>query len=207
MEAVAGLRLTGTLHRVTDPKVDAYFARSTQWPEELAAIRPLLLEAGLDEAFKWGKPCYTHDGANILILQEMKAHLAVMFFKGALLSDPAGVLRSQGPNSRSALRIEITSTEEVHDLADLLRDYVAEAIEVEASGLEVAPAPELELVEELRLRLEADPALRAAFESLTPGRQREYHLHISEAKQAATRESRVDKAAPRILAGKGLRDR
>ncbi len=192
---------------MTDPKVDAYFARSTLWPDELAAIRPVLLECGLDETFKWGKPCYAHDGANIAILQEMKAHLALMFFKGALLSDPAGILREQGPNSRSARRIEITSVEQVHDLAEVLGDYLAEAMEVEAAGLTVEPRPELELVEELQARLDSDPELRAAFAALTPGRQREYHLHISEAKQATTREARVDKAVPRILDGKGLRDR
>ena len=187
--------------------VDAYIARSTTWPDELRAIRPILLEAGLDEAIKWGKPCYASEGRNIAILQEMKDFLALMFFKGALLADPEGVLESQGPNSRSAMRITFTSTDAVERLAPTIAAYVAEAIDVEDAGLEVAPAPALALVEELQHRLDADPALKAAFEALTPGRRREYHLHIAEAKQASTRSARVDKCVPKILAGKGFRDR
>jgi uncharacterized protein YdeI (YjbR/CyaY-like superfamily) len=187
--------------------VDAYVERSEQWSEELAAIRPVLLDRGLSEEIKWGKPCYVHDGANIAILQEMKEFLALMFFKGALLADPEGVLEEQGPNTRSARRMRFTSVDDVHRLADTVSAYVDEAIEVEQEGLDIGPAPELVLVEELRRRLDRDPELRAAFDALTPGRQREYHLQISSAKQAATREARVDKFAPRILAGKGFRDR
>jgi uncharacterized protein YdeI (YjbR/CyaY-like superfamily) len=190
-----------------NPDVDEYIARSRHWPEEMAALRPILLDQGLTEAIKWGKPCYGHDGRNIAIMQEMKDFLALMFFKGALLSDPAGVLRTQGPNSRSALRIEFTSVDDVTRLRDTVAAYVEEAIAVESAGLEVGPAPELVLVAELQQRLDDDPALRTAFESLTPGRQREYNLNISDAKQTSTRAARVDKYAPRILEGKGLRDR
>jgi uncharacterized protein YdeI (YjbR/CyaY-like superfamily) len=190
-----------------NPDVDAYINRSQMWPSEMAALRPILLDRGLTEAIKWGKPCYGHDGKNIAIMQEMKDFLALMFFKGALLSDPAGVLRAQGPNSRSALRIEFTSVDDVTRLRDTVAAYVEEAIAVESAGLEVGPAPELVLVEELQQRLDDDPALRTAFESLTPGRQREYNLIIADAKQASTRAARVDKYAPRILEGKGLRDR
>ena len=188
-------------------EVDQYVARSTKWPEEIAALRPILRDCGLVEDIKWRKPCYSHDGTNILILQEMKDVLAVMFFKGALLSDPAGILQSQGPNSRSARRLCITSVEDVSRLAETVGAYVAEAVAIEDAGLEVGPAPELELVEELQVRLDADADLRAAFEALTPGRRREYHLHISGAKQATTRTSRVEKCVPKILAGKGFRDR
>lgn len=188
-------------------KVDAYIDRSQQWPEEMRALRSILLDCGLTEELKWGKPCYAHDGTNLVIMQEMKDFLALMFFKGALLPDPAGVLVEQGPNSRSAKRIEFTSVADVTGHADLLRDYVADAIEVEAAGLQVEPVGELVLVEELQRRLDGDAGLRAAFEALTPGRRREYHLHIAEAKRSTTRESRVDKVTPRILAGQGLRDR
>lgn len=187
--------------------VDAYVERSEQWSEELAAIRPVLLDRGLSEEIKWGKPCYVHDGANIAILQEMKEFLALMFFKGALLADPEGVLEEQGPNTRSARRMRFTSVDDVRRLADTVSAYVDEAIEVEQAGLDIGPAPELVLVEELQRRLDRDPELRAAFDALTPGRQREYHLQISSARQAATREARVDKFAPKILAGKGFRDR
>jgi uncharacterized protein YdeI (YjbR/CyaY-like superfamily) len=188
-------------------KVDAYLQRSEKWPAELHRLRPIMLACGLTEELKWGKPCYSHGGKNIAIFQEMNDFLALMFFKGALLSDPDGVLREQGPNSRSAKRIEFTSVDDVTRLAGTVTAYVAEAIAAEEAGLEVGPSPELVLVGELQDRLDRDPALRTAFESLTPGRQREYHLHISSAKQSATRQSRVDACAPRILAGRGLRDR
>lgn len=190
-----------------DREVDAYIGRSEMWPEEMAELRPILLGRGLSEAIKWGKPCYDHQGRNIVIMQEMKSFLSLMFFKGALLSDPEGVLRDQGPNSRSARRIELTSVADVSRLAGTVGAYVDEAIAVEEAGLEIGPAPEPELVEELRRRLDADPALRAAFEALTPGRRREYNLHVSDAKRAKTREARIERCAPRILEGKGLRDR
>jgi len=190
-----------------DPKVEAYIGRSTKWPEEMAALQPILLGCGLDEQIKWGKPCYSHGSKNIAIMQEMKDFLSLMFFKGALLDDPEGILKEQGPNSRSARRIEFTSASDVDRLADAVRSYVAEAIEVEEAGLEVGPAPELELAPELQERLAKDPDLAAAFDALTPGRQREYDLHIADAKQAKTREARIDKYTPQILAGKGMRDR
>lgn len=189
-----------------NPKVDAYLARSQRWPDELAELRSVLLATGLDEELKWGKPCYARDGANIAIVQEMKELLALMFFKGALLDDPAGVLRDQGPNSRSARRIEFTSVDDVRRLAGTVADYVQAAVAAEEAGLKVDPAPELVLVDELQERLDGDPQLAEAFDALTPGRRREYHLHVSGAKRAETRVARVDQAVPRILAGKGLRD-
>lgn len=190
-----------------NPDIDDYIARSDRWPAEIAALRPILSGCGLTEELKWHKPCYTHDGANIAILQEMKDFLALMFFKGALLEDPEGMLKDQGPNSRSARRIEFTSVSDVERLADTLRACVAEAIDVEEAGLEVEPAPDLVPVPELQDRLDTDAAFRVAFEALTPGRQREYNLYFSGAKQAGTRERRVEKCAERILAGRGLRDR
>jgi uncharacterized protein YdeI (YjbR/CyaY-like superfamily) len=189
-----------------NPKVDAYIARSQKWPAELTEIRSILLACGLTEEIKWGKPTFSHDGANIAILQEMKDFLALMFFKGALMKDPEGVLLEQGPNSRSALRMQFTSVGEVKAMSKTLKVYVKEAIAVEASGAKVAPAPKLALVQELRDRLATDAAFRAAFESLTPGRQREYNLHFSDAKQSATRTARVEKYVPKIMAGKGFRE-
>ena len=190
-----------------NPEVDAYIGRSEKWPEEMAALRPILLGCDLTEEIKWGKPCYTHDGSNVVIIQEMKDFLALMFFKGALLKDPEGVLEEQGPNSRSARRIEFTSIDDVARLADTVEAYVKEALDVEEAGLEVGPAPEPVLVEELRDVLDEDPSLRAAFEALSPGRRREYNLYFSGAKQARTRESRVEKYRRKILDGRGLRDR
>jgi uncharacterized protein YdeI (YjbR/CyaY-like superfamily) len=190
-----------------DPKVDDYIGRSTKWPEEMAALRTILLDCHLTESIKWGKPCYAHNDKNIAIMQEMNDFLSLMFFKGALLGDPAHLLRSQGPNSRSALRVELTSVDDVDEYDDAIRDLVASAIAAEEAGLTVGPAPELELVEELTERLASDPDLAAAFEALTPGRQREYNLHFSDAKKAETRQARIEKYVPQILAGKGMRDR
>jgi len=137
----------------------------------------------------------------------MKDFLALMFFKGALLADPAGVIESQEPNSRSARRIYVRSVDDVTRLADAIASYVAEAIDIEDAGLGVGPAPDLVLVEELRVRLDDDSALHATFMALTPGRQREYHLYFSGAKQSSTRASRVSEYVPKILAGKSFRNR
>ena len=190
-----------------NPKVDAYIRRSEKWSDEMTELRPILLGCGLVEEIKWGKPCYRHEGRNIVILQEMQDFLALMFFKGALLNDPESVLEEQGPNSRSARRIHFISIEDVARLANTVKAYVDEAIDVEEAGLEVGPAPELVIVEELQHRLDQDPALKAAFEALTPGWQREYNLYLSGAKQVKTRTGRVEKHAEKILDGKGLRDR
>ena len=190
-----------------NPKVDAYIARSTKWPEEMTELRAVLLGCELTEEFKWGKPCYARAGKNIAIVQEMNDFLALMFFKGALLRDPAGVLEDQGPNSRSARRIRFTSVDEVKRLAGSVTDCVKEAVEVEEAGLEVGPPPGLVLADELQERLDGDAAFKAAFEALTPGRRREYNLHISDAKQTSTRAARVEKHVQRIMEGKGLRDR
>ncbi len=191
----------------TDPEVDAYIEASDKWPAEMAELRPILLGAGLAEQIKWRSPCYSHEGRNVAIIQEMNDFLALMFFKGALLDDPDGVLSEQGSNTRSARRVTFTSVEDVVGLAGAVRALIDEAVAAEELGLEVGPAPELVLVGELQDRLDADPALKAAFEALTPGRRREYNLHISGAKQSKTREARIDRHVPKILEGKGLRDR
>ena len=189
------------------PDVDAYLEAADQWPEEIMALRRLLLGCGLSEEIKWGKPCYCHEGTNIVLIQEFSDHLALMFFKGVLLDDPDGVLRDQGPNSHAAKRIAFTSTDEVDALADVVTAYVQQAIEHEEAGTELPSRPEEELAPELIDRLAADVELAEAFDKLTPGRQREYNLHVSDAKQSSTRARRVDKIVPRILSGKGLRDR
>jgi uncharacterized protein YdeI (YjbR/CyaY-like superfamily) len=191
---------------MVNPEVDAYIRRSDKWREEMTHLRPILLSCGLTEEIKWGKPCYSHNGKNIVIVQEMKDFLALMFFKGALLADPEGVLEEQGPNSRSARRIRFTSVEDVARLTDTVEAYIGDAIDAEEAGLEVGPAPELVLVAELQTRLDRDPAFKTAFSALTPGRQREYNLYFSGAKQATTREARVDKYAQKILDGEGFRD-
>lgn len=190
-----------------NPKVDAYIARSDRWPDEMAALRAVLLGTGLTEELKWGKPCYCHDRANVAIVQEMRDFLALMFFKGALMDDPQDVLREQGQNSRSARRMEFASGDEIREGADTVRAYVAEAVRVEESGAQIGPAPRLELVAELRDRLDGDEDLRAAFERLTPGRRREYNMYFADAKKSSTRAARIEKHVARIMEGRGLRDR
>lgn len=189
------------------PDVDAYLAASEQWPEEVAALRPILLGCGLDETIKWGKPCYCHDGVNVVLIQEFSDHLALMFFKGVLLDDPAGVLHDQGPNTHGPKRMQFTSTREVEARSKTIAAYVRAAMAHAAAGTELPERPEEELAAELVERLAADEELAEAFDRLTPGRQRAYNIHVSGAKQAATRERRVEQIAPRILAGKGLHDR
>ena len=190
----------------SNPLVDEYIEGAELWPDELAAVRSILLGRGLTEELKWRKPCYSHEAQNVVILQEMKAFLALMFFKGALLADPDGVLEEQGPNSRAARRITVASVGDVHRLAGTIAAYVDEAMTIAVEGRDVPPAPQLVLVAELQERLDDDPPLRAAFDALTPGRQREYNLHVSNAKRPETRAARVEKHVARILAGKGLRD-
>ncbi|MCA9565827.1 MAG: YdeI/OmpD-associated family protein [Myxococcales bacterium] len=191
---------------MSDPKVEKYFAKPSERREVTESLRDVLLDCGLEESLKWGKPCYSAEGNNIAIIQEMKAFVALMFFKGALLKNDHGFLEEQGKNTRSAMRLCFTSVDEVGQRARVIRDCVTQAIEVERAGLSVPKNPELELAEELRARLESDATLKEAFESLTPGRQREYNLYFSGAKKAETRVNRVEKCVEKILDGKGLRE-
>lgn len=189
-----------------DPRVDAFLERAGRWRVELEALRGILLRCGLDEALKWGKPCYAFEGSNVAILQPFKEHCALMFFKGVLLEDTHGLLRSPGANSRSALRLEFDGETGIAKAA--VKSYVKQAIAVERDGREVDLEPrELELPEELTRALRKDPELAEAFHALTPGRQRGYVLHFEEAKQSKTRAARVERCIPRILAGKGRNDR
>ena len=190
------------------PDVDAYVADSDQWPDEIAAIRPILLSCGLHEAIKWGKPCYLiDDDVNVVILQEFSDHLGLMFFQGVLLEDQEGILHAQGPNSHGAKRMKFSSTGDIESMGSVIESYVKEAIHHARAGTELPSRPAEELAIELVERVGEDDELAEAFNELTPGRQREYNLYISGAKQVETRKRRIDKVAPRILAGKGLRDR
>lgn len=190
-----------------NPKVDAFVNRATAWQGEIQKLRTILLECGLDEELKWGKPCFLFEGKNIAIIQPFKAHCSLMFFKGALLEDTHGLLRSQGENTQSALRLEFTSEADIKKT--VVKSYVKQAIGVEKAGLNVdfKAKRELELPEELTQMLKKDRKFAKAFDALTPGRQRGYVLHFSGAKQSQTRTARIEKAIPKILAGKGVNDR
>jgi uncharacterized protein YdeI (YjbR/CyaY-like superfamily) len=192
-----------------NPEIDDFLRRATRWQEEMEALRGILLDCDLTEERKWGKPCYSAAGGNIVIMQPFKAHLALMFFKGALLDDPEDVLRSQGENTRAALRMEFTGPEEVEARRATVRSYVAEAIAVEEAGLEVpkAKVSEFEVPAELTERFREDEAYREAFDALTPGRKKGYLLHFSGAKRAETRARRIEKCRARVLEGKGINER
>lgn len=189
-----------------NPKVDAFLKRSKTWQGVMQKVRSILLEGGLEEDVKWGKPCFAFEGTNVAILQPFKAHCSLMFFKGALMKDTHGLLRSQGQNTQSALRLEFTSEAQVKKA--VLTDYVKKAIAVEKAGLKVdfKAKRELELPAELTQALKKNRKLAKAFAALTPGRKRSYVLYITGAKQSKTRAARVEKCAPGILAGVGMNE-
>lgn len=192
----------------TNPKVDEKLRKETRWRDELQRLRKIILECGLTEEFKWGKPCYTFQGTNLMITYSLKESCAIGFFNGALLKDPKGILIMPGPNSQAGRWIKFTSLAEIVKLEPAVKAYIRESVAAEKAGLKVQlkKITEFKRPEELQRRLDEDRALKKAFEGLTPGRQRGYLLHIGGAKQAKTREARVEKCVERILAGKGLNE-
>lgn len=189
-------------------KVDAYLKREKRWRAELEILRAIFLETGLTEELKWGHPCYTLDGKNVALLHGFKEYCAVLFHKGALLEDPKGVLVQQTKNVQSARQIRFTDAASVAKLAGTVKAYAKEAIANERAGLEVPKksTEDFEMPDEFRAEVAANEDLKAAFARLTPGRQRAYLLHFAQPKRASTRAARVQKHAPRILAGLGLDD-
>lgn len=191
-----------------DPRIEDFFADAPRWRAELAALRAILLDSGLAEEWKWRSPCYTADGGNVALLWGFKEECRLGFFKGVLLQDPRGILVAPGENSRSSRTLNFTSLDEVRQLEGVVRDYVRDAIELEKAGRRVElPKDDLAPPAELVAILAGDAALKDAFEALTPGRRRGWILHFAQPKQPVTRTSRIQKAAPRILAGKGMHDR
>ena len=191
-----------------NPKVDFYFTKAKKWQEELEKLRTIILSCGLTEELKWGNPCYTYENSNIVLIHAFKEYCAVLFFKGALLKDPKKILIQQTENVQSARQARFTSVKEITGKQAILKAYIYEAIEVEKAGLKVPlkKTAAFTVAEEFQKKLDTMPSLKAAFSALTPGRQRGYLLHFSSAKQAKTREARIDKNIPRILKGKGLED-
>lgn len=191
-----------------NPKVDAYLRRAKTWREEFEKLRLTILECGLTEELKWGVPCYTFEKTNIVLIHGFKEYCALLFFKGALLKDREGILIRQTATVQAARQIRFTNVREIVKMKPILKAYVYEAIEIEKAGLKVAfkKTSEFKMPEEFQNKLNKLPALKTAFYSLTPGRQRAYILYFSQAKQSKTRESRVEKCMPQILNGKGLND-
>ncbi len=191
-----------------NPKVDAYLKKEKTWREETERLRSIALGSGLQEELKWGKPCYTFQESNIVIIQPFKNYLALLFVKGALLKDPKRILIQQTENVQAARQIRFTTLQEIVELESTIKAYLREAMEVEKAGLEITykTTAEFKVPEEFKSKLQKAPGLKKAFEALTPGRQRGYLLYFSAPKQSQTRESRIEKCTPQILKGKGLND-
>lgn len=191
-----------------NPKVEFYFDKTSKWQPALEQLRRIALDCQLTEELKWGCPCYTFQGNNIVLIHEFKDYCAFLFFKGVLLSNTDGILIQQSKNVQAARQIRFTDVKEVIGQEAILKAHIYEAIEVEKAGLEVKfkKTEEFILAEEFKKKLDELPDLKKAFEALTPGRQRAYMLHFSAPKQSKTRESRVEKSIPQILDGKGLND-
>lgn len=193
--------------KTTNPKVDAYIRQARQWQDEFKELRRIALASPLTEDVKWGQPCYTYEGRNVAILQGFKEYCAIMYFKGALLKDPRHILQAPGA-AQAALQARFTDVQGIRKLEPVLKAYLLEAIEVEKSGAKVAlkKTSDFKVIPEFQAKLDKSPALKKAFEALTPGRQRAYLFYFSDAKQSATRAARVEKCIPQILKGRGLND-
>jgi uncharacterized protein YdeI (YjbR/CyaY-like superfamily) len=191
-----------------NPKVDEYLRKAKQWQKEFKKLRMLILDCGLTEELKWGQPCYTFEKSNIVLIHGFKEYCALLFFKGALLNDPNGILIQQTENVQAARQIRFTNVREIVKMEPILKAYIYEAIEVEKAGLKVnyKKTADFKIPEEFQKKLDEIPALKTAFDALTPGRQRAYIFYFSAPKQSKTRESRVEKCMQQILNGKGLND-
>lgn len=191
-----------------NPKTEFYFQNAEKWEKEVRQLRTIVLECGLDEAPKWGVACYMYHGKNVVLIHDFKEYFALLFPKGVLLADPEGLLIQQTENVQAARQMRLTSLKQVIELEATIKAYIYEAIEVERAGLKVdmKKTADFHVAEEFQQKLDESPQLKSAFESLTPGRQKGYLLYFSAAKQAKTREARVEKYIPQILNGKGLED-
>jgi uncharacterized protein YdeI (YjbR/CyaY-like superfamily) len=192
----------------TNPNVDWFFQNAVKWRDEFEVLREIILDCGLDEELKWGWPCYMVQKKNVVLIHGFKEYCALLFFKGALMSDPKKILIQQTKNVQVPRQIRFRNVREVVRLRSVLKAYVRDAIEVQKSGVKITrkKTSDLKIPPEFKSKLDESPALKKAFRSLTPGRQRGYIFHISSAKQSATRAARVEKCTPRILHGKGLLD-
>jgi len=191
-----------------NPKVDWFFDQASQWQEAYEKLRTICLDCGLTEELKWGQPCYTYNKSNIVLIHGFNEYCALLFFKGVLLKDHEGILIQQTENVQVPRQLRFTNAVEIVELAPVIKAYIKEAIEVEKAGLkvELKKTADFKMAEEFQYKLDHIPALKAAFEALTPGRQKGYLLYFSQAKQSKTRAERVEKYIPQILSGKGLDD-
>ena len=191
-----------------DTKVDTYVSKLKKWQDETEKLRTILISFGLTEELKWGKPCYSFGESNLAIIQGFKEYFALLFFKGVLLKDPKGVLVKTGENTHVGRQMRFSNVAEIVKLKPILKAYVQEAIALEKAGVKVVPqkASEYKIPEEFQYKMNKLPALKTAFDKLTPGRQKAYIFYFSQPKQSKTRESRIEKSIPHILDGKGLNE-
>jgi uncharacterized protein YdeI (YjbR/CyaY-like superfamily) len=191
-----------------NPKVDGFISREKKWQAEYTKLRSIVLDCQLTEELKWGVPCYTFQNSNIVLMHGFKDYCALLFIKGSLLRDPHTILIQQTENVQAGRQIRFRNVQEIIEKEVIIKEYIQEAIEVEKSGLEVnfKKSTEFKMPEEFQSMLYSNSALKAAFEALTPGRQRAYLLYFSSPKQSKTREQRIEKYLEQILAGKGLDD-
>ncbi|MDB5024200.1 MAG: hypothetical protein JWP78_1955 [Mucilaginibacter sp.] len=191
-----------------NPEVDFFFSKAKKWQQELEQLRMIVLDCGLTEELKWGVPCYTFQKGNLVLIHVFKEYCALLFFKGALLNDANGMLILQTENVQSARQIRFTNIREIVEMEPILKACIYQAIEVEKAGLKVdlKKTADFAVPEEFQSKLDRIPALKTAFEALTPGRQRGYLFYFSQPKQSKTRETRVEKCMQQILDGKGLDD-
>ncbi|HLK27998.1 MAG TPA: DUF1801 domain-containing protein [Puia sp.] len=192
----------------TGSKADFFFEKDSIWQKEYEQLRKIILDCDLMEEVKWGQPCYTFQKKNIVLIHGFKEYCALLFFKGALMTDPKKILIQQTENVQSARQIRFTNVKEITKLEKILKTYIYEAVEVEESGLkvELKKTADFKMPEELQKKLNKDKTFKAAFNALTPGRQRGYIFYFSQPKQSKTRESRIEKSIPKILDGKGFND-
>lgn len=188
-------------------KVNEQISKSKQWKDEMNTLRNIILDCQLEEDLKWGKPCYSFQNKNIVIIQGFKEYFALLFFKGGLMKDSHQLLVKMGENTQAGRQMRFINVQDILEKKQIIRDYISEAVEIEKRGDKVEPKREATPIpEEFHLKLNENPTLKTAFESLTPGRQRAYLMHFSAPKQSKTRESRIEKAIPNIFEGKGMND-
>lgn len=191
-----------------NPKVDHFLVQAKNWREELSVLRSILMNFPLEEELKWGSPCYMFEKNNVIIIHGFKEYFGLMFFKGALMKDPQGLLVKPGENTQAGRQMRFKSMEELVQKEDFIKEYVLEAIELEKSGAKVIlkKPSEFSIPTEFQTHLNNDTELKTAFEKLTPGRQKAYCMYFADSKQSQTRENRIEKYIPRILSGKGMTD-
>ena len=190
-----------------NPKVDEHITQSKQWKDEMNTLRTIILDCQLAEDFKWGKPCYSFNAKNIVIIQGFKEYFALLFFKGGLMKDSQHLLVKMGENTQAGRQMRFENVQDILDKKSIIKDYIFEAVEIEERGEKVEIKKEATPIpEEFQIKLNENPELKSAFEALTPGRQRAYLFHFSAPKQSKTRESRIKKSIPNILDGKGMNE-